>query len=80
MRAHDETRAGRPRELEDLQQRIATLDVPDVVDELGRLGYQRRAVEFRLLPKGRAVEVFEDLDPAIQAELVEALQIGRAHL
>lgn len=74
MRAHDETRTGRPRELEDLQHRIAGMDTPDVVDELGRLGGQRRAVVFRLLPKGRAVEVFEDLDPAIQAELVEALR------
>ncbi|MEK8229056.1 hypothetical protein NKG05_28510 [Oerskovia sp. M15] len=50
------------------------MDTQEVVDELGRLSDQRRAVAFRLLPKGRAVEVFEDLDPAIQAELVEALR------
>ncbi|WP_336707322.1 magnesium transporter [Oerskovia sp. USHLN155] len=74
MRAHSEPRTERPHDLEDLQHRIASMDTQEVVDELGRLGDQRRAVAFRLLPKGRAVEVFEDLDPAIQAELVEALR------
>lgn len=74
MRAHSEPRTERPHDLEDLQHRIASMDTQEVVDELGRLGDQRRAVAFRLLPKGRAVEVFEDLDPSIQAELVEALR------
>ena len=74
MRAHSEPRTERPHDLEDLQHRIASMDTQEVVDELGRLGDERRAVAFRLLPKGRAVEVFEDLDPAIQAELVEALR------
>ncbi|MHA7132967.1 magnesium transporter [Oerskovia turbata] len=74
MRAHPETQTGRPRDLAVLQDRIAGMDTQEVVDELGRLGDERRAVAFRLLPKGRAVEVFEDLDPAIQAELVEALR------
>jgi magnesium transporter len=74
MPAHSEPRTERPHDLEDLQHRIVSMDTQEVVDELGRLGDQRRAVAFRLLPKGRAVEVFEDLDPAIQAELVEALR------
>ncbi len=56
-----------------LRTRLAGLDVPDVVHELGRLGATERAVAFRLLSKDRAVEVFEDLDPALQAELVSSL-------
>ncbi|KSW28259.1 magnesium transporter [Cellulomonas sp. B6] len=59
--------------LRDLRTRLDRLDVPDVVHELGRLGPTRRAVAFRLLRKDRAVEVFEDLDPALQVELVDAL-------
>ncbi|WP_265520239.1 magnesium transporter [Oerskovia flava] len=61
-------------DLPSLQARLAALDVPDVVDELGRMGRGDRAVAFRLLPKGRAFEVFEDLDPALQRELVAALR------
>jgi magnesium transporter len=59
--------------LRDLRTRLERLDVPEVVHELGRLGPTRRAVAFRLLRKDRAVEVFEDLDPALQVELVDAL-------
>lgn len=59
--------------LRELRAHLATLDVPEVVHELGRLGPTQRAVAFRLLRKGRAFEVFEDLDPALQVELVEAL-------
>ncbi|GIG40117.1 magnesium transporter [Cellulomonas phragmiteti] len=61
-------------DLQEQRARLAALDVPDVVHELGRLAPTGRAVAFRLLDKGRAVEVFEDLDPALQAELVASLQ------
>lgn len=53
---------------------LRALDVPETVHELGRLGRTERAVAFRLLPKARAVDVFEDLDPALQSELVDALR------
>jgi len=61
-------------DLQEQRGRLATLDVPDVVHELGRLAPTDRAVAFRLLGKTRAVEVFEDLDPALQGELVAALR------
>ena len=45
----------------------------DVADELIRLDPELRAVPFRLLPKDRALAVFEALDPIHQGELIEAL-------
>ena len=45
----------------------------DVADELIRLDPELRAVPFRLLPKDRALAVFEALDPIHQGELLDAL-------
>jgi magnesium transporter len=56
------------------QAQLAHLDTPDVVDALGRMNGSDRAIAFRLLPKDRAVEVFEDLDPAVQGELIAGLR------
>ena len=69
-----ETHDIRPDELADIQRRFKGLDTADVVEELGRTSAQQRAVAFRLLPKDRAIDVFEDLDPSIQAELVDGLR------
>jgi len=66
-------RRTRPR-LQALQERLVAAGTPDVVAELGRLDRAERAVAFRLLPKDRAVDVFEDLDPALQREIVEGLR------
>ncbi len=41
---------------------------------LERLTPSPRAIVYRLLPKNRAVEVFEDLSPALQGELVQGLR------
>lgn len=41
---------------------------------LERLTAQQQAVVYRLLPKDRAIEVFELLSPAMQGDLVHALQ------
>lgn len=60
-------------ELFELRQRLADLDVPAIVDELGRLDRVDRAAAFRVLPKDRAVDVFEDLDAPLQSELIDAL-------
>ncbi|KGM13911.1 magnesium transporter [Cellulomonas bogoriensis] len=57
-----------------LRSALADLDVPAVVDELGRLDPIARAVTFRALPKDLSLAVFEDLDPAIQGELLEGLR------
>lgn len=45
-----------------------------VAEELGRLSGAEQAVAFRLLPKDRALDVFEYLDPVHQAELLDALR------
>src|SRR5699024_10932939 len=39
-----------------------------------RLGHRRRAIVYRLLEKDLALEVFEKLPPALQGDLLEALQ------
>lgn len=60
-------------ELFEMQRHLAALDVPGVVDELGRLDGLARAAAFRLLPKERALEVFEDLDTPLQGEVLDGL-------
>lgn len=45
-----------------------------VAEELGRVEGPDQAIAFRLLPKDRALDVFEYLDPVHQAELLEALR------
>ncbi len=60
-------------ELFELQHRLADMDVPAVVDELGRLDRLDRASAFRVLAKDRALAVFEDLDPPLQRELLDGL-------
>lgn len=53
---------------------LAQADAVDIANELTRLDPVRRAIPFRLLPRDRALEVFELLDPTIQQELLEALR------
>lgn len=67
----DPTVAERLREWTDA---LEGLDVPQIVDELGRSPRTDRALAFRVLPKDLAIEVFEDLEPALQRELIEALR------
>ncbi|MGO1236251.1 MAG: magnesium transporter [Microbacterium gubbeenense] len=50
------------------------LTTRQLVSTLERLSARQRAVAYRLLPKQRALEVFDALQPALQGELVEALQ------
>lgn len=45
----------------------------DIAEELVRLEDDDRAMPFRLLPKNRALAVFEALDPIHQKELLDAL-------
>lgn len=44
------------------------------VDILERLPAKQRAVAYRLLPKQQAAEVFEDLPPVLQKDLISALR------
>ncbi|PSO50696.1 MAG: magnesium transporter [Actinobacteria bacterium QS_5_72_10] len=62
---------------QDLQQIRSWLEetgTVDIADELARLPPADRAVVFRLLGKNRALQVFEELDPVHQQELLEGLR------
>lgn len=52
----------------------AKLTVAQTVDVLERLPDKPRAVLYRLLPKDRALQVFEDLSPVLQGKLITGLQ------
>lgn len=56
------------------QRLLAEADTGAVVDHLDRMPAGDRAVTFRLLPKGEALEVFEQLDATNQADLVTRLR------
>jgi magnesium transporter len=62
------------RDLNALNQWLADADPLEIAEELGRLPVADRAIPFRLLPKDRALEVFEALDPIHQQELLEGLR------
>ncbi|WP_420110786.1 magnesium transporter [Pseudactinotalea sp.] len=53
---------------------LADSSTEPLVDALERLSPRDRAIAFRLLPKHRAVRVFEDFSPSLRADLVQALQ------
>lgn len=53
---------------------LAPLPVDDAIEVLERLGMKQRALAYRLLPKDRALEVFEGLDAALQSEIVQGLK------
>lgn len=64
----------RSSDLRALREVLGDLSVPEIVDELGRCDPTTRAVAFRSLPKGLALDVFEDLDPALQRDLIDELR------
>lgn len=53
---------------------LKPLDVTETLEQLERLSTIERALAYRTLPKDRAMEVFERLDTALQADLVQGLQ------
>ena len=61
-------------DLELIDRWLAQADTVEISDELSRLARERRAVPFRLLAKDRALDVFEQLDPSVQQELLENLR------
>ncbi|QIM16733.1 magnesium transporter [Leucobacter insecticola] len=62
------------RELAPITAELTELSSPDLVVVFEHLSVQHRAMAHRLLPKDRALEVFEALDPALQSDLLTALQ------
>jgi magnesium transporter len=53
---------------------IAATPEHEIADELTRLEQGERAVVFRLLERDLALEVFEELDPPIQQQVLEGLR------
>lgn len=53
---------------------IGSAATDQLVSTLERLNPQQRAIAYRLLPKDRALEVFEDLTPSLQGDLIQALR------
>ncbi|MFD1719287.1 magnesium transporter [Georgenia deserti] len=71
--AEEETTLGAA-DLQALRERLAGLDTAQLVTELERMDATRRAIAFRLLSKREALEVFEDLDPSLQREILDELR------
>ena len=53
---------------------LAAASDHETVQALERLSPAQRAVAYRLLPKGRALDVFEGFSPELQGDLVRALR------
>ncbi|HEX2957699.1 MAG TPA: magnesium transporter [Chitinispirillaceae bacterium] len=53
---------------------LSNLDTLEIEEILVRCEKQYRAIAFRLLPKNRALEVFEQLDPVFQQEILTELR------
>jgi magnesium transporter len=62
------------RDVEALNDWLLGAGTLDIAEEMARLDPAERAIPFRLLPKDRALEVFEALDPLHQQELLEGLR------
>ena len=61
-------------DLSAISQALRPLNISEILEQLERLNTIERAVAYRTLPKDRAIEVFERLDAALQADLVSGLQ------
>ena len=60
--------------LPEVARALEPLTIAETMEQLERLNTIDRALAFRTLPKGRALEVFERLDAPLQADLVAGLQ------
>lgn len=67
-------RAVRAGNLDGIGQILAHLDGDDLVRILERLAANSRAVVFRLLPRDRALTVFEQFDRGLRSELIAGLR------
>ncbi|HVL52316.1 MAG TPA: magnesium transporter [Actinomycetota bacterium] len=61
-------------DLPELTATLAPLKPSEIIDVIERLNMRDRAVVYRLLPKGRALQVFEGLDATLQSDLVHGLK------
>ncbi|MBY6062002.1 magnesium transporter [Microbacterium esteraromaticum] len=53
---------------------LTPMPVPEIVELLDRLSVENAAIVYRLLAKGRALDVFEALSPGTQGDLVQAMR------
>lgn len=58
----------------EISEQVNSLKPTQLTRLFRRLGHRRRAIVYRLLEKDLALEVFEKLPPALQGDLLEALQ------
>ncbi|WP_104108978.1 magnesium transporter [Arthrobacter sp. N199823] len=68
------SRALSQQDLAAISRALLPLNTAETLEQLERLNTIERALAYRTLPKGRAVEVFERLDAALQADLVTGLK------
>ena len=59
--------------LEGIKKIVSDMHPEDTVEGLESLEVRERPIVFRLLPKGKAVDVVDMLDAAVQGDLVESL-------
>jgi magnesium transporter len=64
-------------DLDELERWLNDAGALEVAQEFARLDSPERTVAFRLLPRDRALAVFEALDPTHQQEVLEGLRDGR---
>ncbi|TVR28640.1 MAG: magnesium transporter [Ilumatobacter sp.] len=60
-----------------LTQRLEDSSVLEIADELSRLDPSDTAIAFRVLPRDRALEVFEALDPSDQQQVLDGMRDDR---
>ncbi|MFC4337775.1 magnesium transporter [Salininema proteolyticum] len=60
--------------LTSLRAHLGDISTVELAEELPRMEVTEQALRFRLLPKDRALAVFEELDPVHQQELLDALK------
>lgn len=68
------SRALSQQDLAAISKALLPLNTAETLEQLERLTTIERALAYRTLPKGRAVEVFERLGAALQADLVTGLK------
>ncbi|MFO7549661.1 MAG: magnesium transporter [Acidimicrobiia bacterium] len=67
----------RSADLDALREWIEQTGTLDIAEDIARLEPDERALTFRLLPRDRALTVFEALDPVHQQDVLEALRDER---
>lgn len=64
----------RHQDLDTVQERLPRYPPHAIADELARMGAVEAGVALRLLPKDRALAVFEELEPVSQQQILEGLR------